>query len=456
MKNDDYSPADTAERTRPAFSGGAILLTGLTALFYAMEEISLFRVRAGRIVSYGYHKALEAGARSGLLRRRSILSLCLACLTAAALSAFCLSFKVSLDGRDLGVVSSQAEFSQAVAMVEEEVSEALGEEYDFGSRITYQLNITGYGDVYGASDYENILLNSVSEVEKLHVVSVNGKIAGGIKTRSELDRELSELLDHYSNENTISASFVEDVDVTYSLADAGIIHSAGELTASLASGVWDLNITVETVDAAEYAEAVSFETEYIYDDSMYSDESTVLREGVNGAALVNYEIICHNGEEIAREETGRLIIEEPVSMQVAVGTQERPSTASTGYFIWPTEGMMTSGFGYRSTNVGSANHTGIDICNNYGTYIYAADGGEVIYSGWIDGYGNIVQIRHDNGYVTYYAHCSSLDVGVGERVYQGQLIARSGSTGTVTANHLHFEVRIDGVAYNGLDFLPAK
>ena len=129
-------------------------------------------------------------------------------------------------------------------------------------------------------------------------------------------------------------------------------------------------------------------------------------------------------------------------------------TASTGSYIWPTYGTLSSRFGYRDTTIGSNNHQGIDISGPAGRPIRAADGGEVIRSGWSRSFGNVVQIRHDNGHITIYAHCSSLLVSVGDRVSQGQEIARKGRTGTASGVHLHFELIIDGVHVDPLLYLP--
>ena len=127
-----------------------------------------------------------------------------------------------------------------------------------------------------------------------------------------------------------------------------------------------------------------------------------------------------------------------------------PKTAATGNFIWPTNGTITSRFGYRS----SGYHTGLDIANSAGTNIYAADGGKVTFSGWKGGYGYCIIIDHGNGYQTLYGHCRSLLVSSGTKVYKGQHIAEMGTTGNSTGNHCHFEVRVNGTAVNPLKYLP--
>jgi murein DD-endopeptidase MepM/ murein hydrolase activator NlpD len=131
-----------------------------------------------------------------------------------------------------------------------------------------------------------------------------------------------------------------------------------------------------------------------------------------------------------------------------------PSSESTGSYIWPANGNLSSRFGRRTTTVGSRNHKGIDITGRSGDPIFAADGGEVIVSGWSVSWGNVIRILHDNGDVTLYSHCSALLVKVGDRVSQGQQIARMGRTGVASGVHLHFELIVDGVNVDPLPHLP--
>lgn len=115
---------------------------------------------------------------------------------------------------------------------------------------------------------------------------------------------------------------------------------------------------------------------------------------------------------------------------------------STGKFIWPTNGQITSYFGYRNapTRGASSNHPAIDIGAPMGAEVVASDGGVVISAGWNGGYGNSVGIKHDNGMVTYYNHLSAWNVKEGDTVAQGQPIANVGSTGVSTGPHLDFKV----------------
>ena len=129
-----------------------------------------------------------------------------------------------------------------------------------------------------------------------------------------------------------------------------------------------------------------------------------------------------------------------------------PDNMTFDGYIWPTKGVFTSGYGWRWGRM----HKGIDIAAPIGTPIVAAADGVVTFSGWNSGgYGNLVDIRHEDGSLTRYAHNSRNLVKRGQKVRQGQLIAEMGSTGRSTGPHLHFEIRKPGQgAINPKALLP--
>ena len=201
---------------------------------------------------------------------------------------------------------------------------------------------------------------------------------------------------------------------------------------------------------------IPYTTETEVDHNKESTYEEVVQEGQNGLEEVVSQITYINGYETERTVLSYTELQQPVTEQRLRGTKERPTWLPTGSFRWPVSGSLTSRFGGRKSpgGIGSTNHKGIDIANRRGTPIYAADGGTVIYAGWMRGYGYLVQISHGNGVVTYYGHNSSLTVSVGQHVYKGQQIAKMGSTGNSTGNHCHFEIRVNGVAKNPLNYLP--
>ena len=129
------------------------------------------------------------------------------------------------------------------------------------------------------------------------------------------------------------------------------------------------------------------------------------------------------------------------------GGSSGSGTSSSG-FIWPVNGVVTSGFGWRWGRM----HEGIDISAPAGTPIHAVASGTVIFAGWMGGYGNLVIVDHGNGLATAYAHQSAIYVGGGS-VSQGQTLGAVGCTGSCTGNHLHFEVRVNGGAVDPMGYL---
>lgn len=125
---------------------------------------------------------------------------------------------------------------------------------------------------------------------------------------------------------------------------------------------------------------------------------------------------------------------------------------SAGWFILPTGSYYVSG--WRFHDPGNPTHIGLDYGCWEGAPIYAADNGVVVWAGWGGGYGNLVQISHGNGYVTYYAHLSEIWVGCGTPVYQGQIIGLCGNTGYSFGSHLHYEIRLWGVPQDPELFEP--
>lgn len=123
--------------------------------------------------------------------------------------------------------------------------------------------------------------------------------------------------------------------------------------------------------------------------------------------------------------------------------------------IWPVFGEITSPYGWRINPLFHKKefHSGVDIGAPEGTPVFSAISGVVTYAGWFGGYGRMIQIF--NGHMlTRYGHLSKIDCYVGEHIKQGEIIGRIGSTGWSTGPHLHFEIRINGNAYNPLGYLP--
>ncbi|GAE89844.1 M23 family metallopeptidase [Acetivibrio straminisolvens] len=126
--------------------------------------------------------------------------------------------------------------------------------------------------------------------------------------------------------------------------------------------------------------------------------------------------------------------------------------------LWPASGRISSNFGTRSDpfNFSQKKHEGLDIAADYGTVIRASASGKVILSDWYGNYGKCVIIDHGYGLSTLYGHCQTLLVKEGQTVKKGDKIATVGSTGRSTGPHLHFEVRLNDVPTDPLQYLDSK
>lgn len=176
------------------------------------------------------------------------------------------------------------------------------------------------------------------------------------------------------------------------------------------------------------AETASAETVLAADQTSMNGAMTTASQGMQ---LVSVNPVTYTGmhsEELAK---GTAFAQERA---------EREARLQRPLFVKPTQGIFTSGYGYRW----GALHGGVDIANAIGTPIYAVSDGVVVAVGPTAGYGAYVKLRHSDGTVTLYGHINSWNVSLGERVFAGDQIATIGNRGNSTGPHLHLEVLVGG------------
>lgn len=205
-------------------------------------------------------------------------------------------------------------------------------------------------------------------------------------------------------------------------------------------------ITVTLEQEMKAQSTVAFKTVTKEDPNQVKSVKKVAQAGKAGLLETTTCVKSENGKITSSVTESSRLIQEPVDEIVAVGTKEG---LATGSFMTPTVGRLTSPFGPRWGRF----HYGVDLANATGTNVVAADGGVVTRVGMAGSYGNLIIIDHQNGTSTRYAHLSAYNVKVGDVVQKGQSIGKIGSTGRSTGPHLHFEVRVGGVAKNPLDFI---
>jgi len=168
-------------------------------------------------------------------------------------------------------------------------------------------------------------------------------------------------------------------------------------------------------------------------------------------ALVSTRADRHDleGDLAALEREQAAVVARLQSVQSSGSQVAGPVRQGSGAFIWPVNGPVVSGFGFRWGRL----HAGVDIAVPAGTPIRAADSGRVVLLGWTGGYGNYTCIDHGNALSTCYAHQSAYATSMGASVSQGQVIGRVGCTGHCFGDHLHFEVRVNGAPVDPLGYL---
>ena len=197
--------------------------------------------------------------------------------------------------------------------------------------------------------------------------------------------------------------------------------------------------------------------------ALHDDETTYSQLASEwDAASKDFEKLIKAAQE--EEDRKRIAAQAAANAAAAAAAKAKAAQASAVVYSpdgnplqWPLPGnsRITSPYGNRPNPFNSKKtefHTGVDVGASYGTNIVAAEAGTVTYSGWQRGYGNTVIINHGNGMTTLYAHASSLLVSVGQSVRRGQAIAKVGSTGNSTGNHLHFEVRVNSSHTNPMKY----
>ena len=412
---------------------------------------------------------------------------------------------VSFNGVALATVASEEEAAAVRMSLERSISDVVGYDYTLeDSAVSYSTGLMSRSNVEDSETLEKALSRQLSVVEHGYALYVNGEFVGATQTEGALEGLLDQVAAPYRNENTVSIDFAENVEILEcdlpveqftNLAEVALLLTStkeGEITYTVKKGdCWSviaqdhdmtnsellaLNpgydidklqigdeliisnavpyLTVVVTQMEYYVAEVPCDIEYVDDNTMWKGDTRVISKGTPGTADVSALVTYQGATELERQVITETILTEPVTQIEARGTQERPSWAPTGTFRWPAHGRLTSPYGYRYIFGSRSFHGGIDIANSKGTDIVAADGGVVTYAGWMSGYGYLIQIDHQNGYKTYYAHCSKLLVGVGTKVHKGQHIAEMGNTGRSTGNHLHFEIRYNGERKNPSNYLP--
>ncbi|MFT9495279.1 peptidoglycan DD-metalloendopeptidase family protein [Anaerosolibacter sp.] len=437
--------------------------------------------------------------------RKSIFCIitCLAVVLSSYIYISKTSYTVKVDGQTIGVVKDKEQVNQEIENIKKDLQKKFDKDIKLGKDITFEKIQVANEDLSPIETIKSRLYSSLEFNVNAYEVKVNGDTLLYLESKEAADTLLDTIKNTYignrKKEDFKEISFVEKVEVQETETNIGNIKSIEDALNLVAKGgneiktykvqlgesAWTiaskLNMKVEdiakanpeinieklkidqeinlsvpksyihvkTVEFAQYEEKIPYETVFEETSALYSGEKKIQKPGEDGKKKVEVEVAKINGVVESKNILTEEIIQEPIKMIVLKGTKPRPITVASGDLSNPSRGKLSSRFGTRW----GRSHTGIDISAPKGTEIKAADGGKVTFAGTKSGYGKIVILSHGDGFETYYAHCDSIKVKVGERVAKGQVIATVGTTGRVTGSNLHFETRKNGKPIDPLKYV---
>lgn len=289
----------------------------------------------------------------------------------------------------------------------------------------------------GQTSYVEMLLSADSFTDFLNAVEYITQI-------SQYDRKM---LKEYQNMQVTIADTQKTLETDYASLQSlqAKVQEEKQAVAALESAKkGELNdVADDLTDAQSVAKA--YEAEIQAQNEVIAQIQAAQKRAAEQQAAqqqAQQEQAASEGNQGAAEAAGE-------NQNTAQNTTPSGNGQSTGSMMWPcpSSKRVTSDYGPRTspTNGASSNHKGIDIGAAYGADIVAADGGTVLVATYSSSGGNYVIIDHGGGLCTVYMHASSLTVSAGQTVSKGQVIAKVGSTGISTGNHLHFGVTLNGV-----------
>ncbi len=418
---------------------------------------------------------------------------------------------VYTDGELVGYLNSKSPMSLAANAIQSDLTSLLGTEYKLKTKIEYSFVNVKSPKILKDSDCYRILYDIASvDLTDAYALYIDGKYIASTQNFDELNQllksvqgenddkksiknnisivnqhalkstvkttqEIAELLhvevsvDFENEEINSSRVTAELLDEDYSTLDVGIprftdgiskltvpktLSDGTKITTDKDELLHELNLVYVKEEIVN--ESIPFAITYVESDDYFAGTQILKTVGREGHVEITYEIEYDSNGVISKTETGRRVVSEPITEVIVLGTSAAPTKNPSGSFIWPTNAPVgvSSAYGGRMLFGSYDYHRGLDIPNWYGCDIWAADSGVVTYAGYNGSYGYYVVIDHGDGITTLYAHCSKLYAKAGDEVVQGDVIAAIGSTGVATADHLHFEIAIDGAIVNPADYLP--
>lgn len=460
----------------------------------ALANVSCALKRYAKRV-FAIRKTKTYGLRKRSRMSAAIISASFLIALAAFASNYSIGYTVMVDDTVVGTVATKTEFYEVLDEVKTEVETISNIEFTPKASEEFSVEIVSKDDFTEKKELVENLKATSPEMEEAYVITADGEFVTALTNKEEADALVDGYLKSFETEENITVSYAPEVLVELSYAPKGEIidfeaaerkfslgecfkhtvlpeetlnsiaqhygiteeklladNGVAEICEDMVLSVYTGNpiIPIKTVEYINGEIDIPFEIVEKEDDTVYEGQTKIEVQGVCGKKYLHAYITRVNGIITEENVISSEVLSEPVTQVQLKGTKTPPPSYGTGEFIMPTSGRLSSKYGRRWGRT----HAGIDVAATTGTPIYAADNGIVVESEYkSNGYGKIVKIDHQNGYVTYYAHCSALYVNVGDVVAKGDKIAAVGNTGRSTGPHLHFEIRKDGNHLNPFNFI---
>lgn len=418
---------------------------------------------------------------------------------------------VKYNGKDLGIITAEADFDKAERDVQQRISYSETDEtIDLSAKFSLRI-ISDSDRLMSPSQLADKMLEaSDEELTEAYGIYIDGQFAGAVRDRKKVQDALDAKLLEYKPDGVVKeVSYANKIEYTKGIYLLSSVRDENETIAQLTSTteeqrvyiaqagentldviqkfgmkVDDFNrlnpdvngtikkgqiltvtetkrfLPIQYIRELETLTFLDYETIEVETSSLNVGTRALLVKGERGEKVSNLEITYIDGIEQSRKVLSSAVIKNPVVETIGVGTYSAlPDNPATVYFGYPLTGTGQMGWpvngGWISDSfISDRNHKGLDIAAPEGTEIYAAEEGYVVSAGWNSGgYGNVVMIEHPDGYATVYAHMIMVYAYEGQYVTKGQLIGFVGTTGNSTGNHCHFEVRYQGICLDPTAYL---
>ena len=376
------------------------------------------------------------------------------------------ALEVIYNGQVIGYVENERDFDKAKLM-----AQSLFKESDSLLSVpTYKaVKVTPNKLSETISLSESIISSSDTQYTMACGVYVDGEFLCAVQNESDARAVFDSILSPYEKKAAkgTSVAFVEEITYVQGLypTDSESVWDSSKL-----KEIAQKKVRVKLMKTRQRKEKVPFETVKKNSAYLYKGTTKTSQKGQKGEVLITELLTYIDGKLSYTSTVSRVQTKAPVNEIILVGTKQgniyswySGGSYYQGSFIWPTRGAnaISSYYGYRNPGIsGWGFHGGIDIITGYGNstgvpVVASASGTVVSVTRSYRGYGHMVLIDHGGGLRTRYAHMQpgSLTVYVGQRVSMGQQIGRIGSTGNSTGPHLHFEVLLNGVKQNPLNYV---